>query len=77
MMDLILMSFAKNKQLWDVTQHAIDTAIASEPEGFFNIIVVESNKAAEPFNNANTIYPAAEFGYNRYLNIGAAAGNAK
>lgn len=43
-MDVIILSWAKNKMFRGITQKAIDTLISSEPNLSFNIIVVESNK---------------------------------
>ena len=72
--DVIILSFAKNDELKHLTEQSIETLLESEnPEEVkFNIVVIESNKQLRPFAyaGANTIYPKAGFGFNRYLNIG-------
>jgi len=72
--DIIILSFAKDENLKAITQQGIDTLLASEDpqEINFNILVIESNKALQPyqFKGAKTIYPDEDFGFNKYLNIG-------
>ncbi len=73
--DIIILSYAKDDALKALTTQTITTLRQSESEKeiSFNIIVIESNKNLKPwqFEHSTTIYPDVEFGFNRYLNIGA------
>ncbi|WP_316796710.1 glycosyltransferase family 2 protein [Pedobacter agri] len=75
--DIIFLSYAKNEHLKALTIQSIKTLLASEDTTKiqFNILVIESNKALEPyqFDNTTTIYPNEEFGFNKYLNMGIRA----
>ncbi len=72
--DIIILSYAKDEQLKNLTIQTIDTLLASEdPEEIeFNVVVIESNKGLSPyqFTHSTTIYPEVKFGFNKYLNIG-------
>jgi len=72
--DIIILSFAKDEHLKNLTIQTIDTLLKSEdPDAIkFNVVVVESNKEMQPyqFENSTTIYPAEKFGFHKYLNIG-------
>lgn len=72
--DIIILSYAKTPDLHKITVQCIDSLLASEdPEIIdFNILVIESNKALQPyqFEHTTTIYPADKFGFNKYLNMG-------
>jgi len=72
--DIIILSYAKNDHLKQLTEQSISTLLESEdPEKInFNVVVVESNKELEPFQfkNTNTIYPKEKFNFNKYHNIG-------
>jgi len=72
--DVVILSYAKDEKLKAITQQGIDTLLASEDpkEINFNILVIESNKALQPFQfkGGKTIYPDEDFGFNKYLNIG-------
>ncbi len=72
--DIIILSFAKDGPLKKITENAITTLLNSEKDGqiTFRILVIESNKSLEPFTylNTETIYPEAKFNFNKYLNIG-------
>lgn len=72
--DIVILSYAKNEKLKQLTEQTIATCLASEdPEKIsFNITVIESNQAMKPdeFENSTTIYPDVKFGFHRYLNIG-------
>lgn len=72
--DIIILSYAKNEDLKQFTIHTIQTLLSSEdPEKIqFNILVLESEKRLSPFQfeNTTTIYPEESFGFNKYLNIG-------
>jgi len=72
--DIIILSYAKDDNLKALTTQTVKTLFESESpnEVEFNVLVIESNKALQPYQFANTttIYPSEEFGFNRYLNIG-------
>ena len=72
--DILILSFAKDEHLKNLTIQTIDTLLASEdPEKIhFNVLVIESNREIQPyqFENSTTIYPAEKFGFHKYLNIG-------
>ena len=72
--DIIILSYAKDEDLKALTIQTINTLLESEdPEEIqFNILVIESNKALQPFQfeNSTTIYPEEKFGFNKFLNIG-------
>lgn len=78
--DIVILSFAKDADLRAVTEHCLDTLVASEdPEVIhFRIFVLESNHAAPPYSQVGveTIYPAAPFNYHAYMNKGIACGAA-
>lgn len=75
--DIIILSYAKNERLKELTIQTINTVLASENHKRikFNILVVESHKSLAPYNYAHTstLYPDSEFGFNKYLNIGIKA----
>ena len=75
--DIIILSYAKDDNLRAITEQTIRTVLDSEdPQKVgFDILVIESNKDAKPyaFPGTWTIYPAAKFGYNKYMNIGIRA----
>ena len=72
--DIIILSYAKNGMLKQLTEQTISTLLVSEDPAqiHFNIIVIESNKNLAPFQfeNTKTIYPKEKFNFNKYLNIG-------
>lgn len=72
--DIIILSYAKNGTLKQLTEQTISTLLGSEDPAQinFNIIVIESNKNLAPFQfeNTKTIYPSEKFNFNKYLNIG-------
>lgn len=72
--DIIILSYAYNDQLRQVTQNCINSLIASENSSsiHFNIIIIESQKDLNGYQypNSQTIYPEQPFGFHRYLNIG-------
>lgn len=70
--DVILVSDAKNGSLQRLTSLAIESAGPNN-----NIIVIESNNKVFYERASLTIHPEQPFNYNRYLNIGAAAGTGK
>jgi GT2 family glycosyltransferase len=72
--DIIILSYAREVQLKELTQQTIDTLLASENSSKiqFKVIVLESEKSIEPhqYPCSTTIYPKEPFGFHRYLNIG-------
>lgn len=72
--DIIILSFAKSKALQRVTENAITSLFTSEdPQQIdFKVLVIESNKSLSPFTYpaTETVYPKADFNFNKYLNIG-------
>lgn len=77
--DIIILSYAKNEHLKNLTDQTIATLLDSEdPDKIhFNVIVIESQKSLNPyqFENSTTIYPEEKFGFHKYLNIGIKASN--
>jgi GT2 family glycosyltransferase len=83
--DVVIISWAKNEELLQVTRTGLDSLFGSEPAGdvTFHAYVVESNPDVnyDEYNNSHrrhtttTIHPNEEFGYHKYLNIGRRAGN--
>src|ERR1700753_58503 len=75
--DIIILSYAKDKKLKRLTEQTIETLLGSEDplKIHFNVVVIESNKILTPyqFKHSLTIYPDEKFGFNRYLNIGIKA----
>jgi len=78
-MDIVIVSYAKNKKCWDLTYECINSLFSSEEEINFNVFVVESQKDvnwSEIFKRTKTIYPETSYGYHKYLNLGRKEGNA-
>lgn len=68
--DVIILANTANGYIRAFTQKAIDSLRNSEDKFDFNIILVESNKKAQPYNNVNTtLIPEENFSYNKFLNI--------
>lgn len=79
--DVIIISWAKDNELYKTTQNGIRSLLASEDpnEIQFNPIVVESNKKInwDFYPNTKTIHSNEKFGYHRYLNLGVFAGDSE
>lgn len=73
--DVVMISDAKNRQIQQMTQNAINTCINGSKGFKINVIVVESQKNIK-YNNAKTIYPDFPFNYNAYGNFGIKQGTA-
>jgi GT2 family glycosyltransferase len=75
--DIIILSYARDESLKDLTNATIQSLIDSEnpSEIRFNVVVIESNSSLEPyqFSHSKTIYPSEKFGFHKYLNIGIKA----
>lgn len=76
--DVVIISFAKNVELEQVTRQGILSLLESESNIKFNVFVVESQRTVSynDFPSVKTIYPLNSFGYNKYLNIGIQEGKA-
>lgn len=70
MLDVVIVSYAKDHELYNVTMNAIDSLIKSEQDIDINIIVIESNKDIFYPGNCLTVHPDIPFNYNAYLKIG-------
>jgi len=73
MIDCIILSYARSRELHKMTQRAIDSLIA-DFDGV-TVYVVETKDDAEPYRSAQTIYPKTEFNYNKFLKIGVSSGS--
>lgn len=71
--DLVIISNAKNEELKQMTQNTINSALC---EKGVNVIVVEQNKEVK-YRNSTTYYKDGEFNYNKFCNFGALKGNSK
>lgn len=76
--DIVILSFAKNERLREVTDTGLKTLLSSEPghKIRFNVVVLESNREARPYayDQVRTEYPQTKFGYHKYMNIGIGMG---
>jgi GT2 family glycosyltransferase len=72
--DIIILSYAKTKELRSVTEKCIESLLLSEDDNQIeiNCLIIESFKNAEPYNfrNTKTIIPKEKFGFNKFVNIG-------
>ena len=81
--DVIIISWAKDDALLQVTRDGLDSLFASEEDITFHAYVIESNKDVnyDEYNQSyrrhttTTIHPEVPFGYHSYLNIGRREGN--
>lgn len=83
--DIIIISWARNKELLQVTRKGLDSLFSSEPNKdiTFHAYVVESNPEVyyEEYDKngwnhtCTTVHPKEEFGYHKFLNIGRRLGN--
>jgi GT2 family glycosyltransferase len=83
--DVVIISWARNNELEQVTKTGLDSLFGSEPneDVTFHAYVVESNHDVnyDEYNKTyrrhttTTIHPEEKFGYHKYLNIGRRAGN--
>jgi len=82
LLDIVIVSFAKNEWCKTATQKCIESLLASEKdsEKIFNIIVVESNYDVkwDHISPCVTTYKAPlPYGYHKFLNFGRKKGNAE
>jgi hypothetical protein len=72
--DIIILSYAQNEMLKNVTENAIQSLLKSEDmqEIAFNVIVIETQIKLNPFQYAhsNTYYLDDKFGYHKFMNYG-------
>lgn len=73
--DVVIISDGKTRQMQLMTQNAINTCISGAKGIKINVIVVESAKGIT-YRNASTIYPDFAFNYNAYGNFGIKHGTA-
>ncbi|MES2240446.1 MAG: glycosyltransferase family 2 protein [Bacteroidota bacterium] len=73
--DVVIISDGKTRQMQLITQNAINTCISGAKGIKVNVIVVESSKVAT-YRNASVLYPDFEFNYNAYGNFGIKHGTA-
>lgn len=76
MVDVIILSNAKDDYLQLMTQVAIDTCIDSEQEKMFNIMVIEQNREVE-YSHCDMLYKSEPFNYNKFMNTGAMITNSE
>jgi GT2 family glycosyltransferase len=79
MIDVIILSYAYNDELYYQTHRCITSLIESEDnsEDLFNIIVLESqeNVSWDDFQNTKTYAPPKPYGYHKFMNYGRKIGN--
>lgn len=73
--DVVIISDGKSKQMQAMTQNTINTCIIGAKGIKVNVIVVESQKEVS-YKNAKTVYPNFAFNYNAYGNFGIIQGTA-
>lgn len=73
--DVVIISDGKTRQMQLMTQNAINTCISGAKGIKVNVIVVESAKGVT-YRNASVLYPDFEFNYNAYGNFGIKHGSA-
>lgn len=76
MLDVIILSHAKTGYHQMLTNSGIDTLLASEKAGMFNVIVIEGNKDVT-YDNVKTVHLDEPFNYNKFMNYGAKMGQGK
>lgn len=67
--DVIILSHAKNAQLFDLTQATIDSCHSSDKAVQFNILVLEQEPNVR-YRDCVTGFTKGEFNYNKYMNLG-------
>jgi GT2 family glycosyltransferase len=72
--DIIILSYAKNAELREMTDTCLNTLLASEDPSAvrFDVVVVESNHAEPEYSQpgVRTLYLPPPFNYHRYMNEG-------
>jgi hypothetical protein len=80
--DVVIISWAKDNALLEVTHNGLDSLFISEKDVIFHAYIVETNQAINydhfnqkyPNHTTTTIHPNQPFGYHKYLNLGRRAG---
>jgi len=78
MMDVVIVSYAKNEKCLMLTSDCLDSLLESETPGFFNVFVVESNPDInwdDSDRRIKTIPAPLPYGYHKFLNAGIKEGN--
>lgn len=77
-LDVVILSFAKNDALKNITESCIKSLFESETEINFNVWVYESESSLKPYQypGTETIYLDEKFNYNRFMNYGFQKGTA-
>lgn len=77
--DIVIISYAKNDECYELTQKCLDSLISSEEDAnnIFNIIVVESQEDCnwDHYKNTKTYFPEKPYGYHKFLNFGRKKGS--
>jgi len=71
--DVILLTYTKNNELYNMTKKCIESIINSEEKYDFRIHLIETDKTKKykyDYKQVNIIVPNEEFNYNKFLNIG-------
>lgn len=76
MIDLIIISYAKDESLKQLTNNCLISLLESEEIGTFNIIIVESNPLVR-YDLGETIHINEPFNYNKFGNTGIKLGSAE
>lgn len=74
--DVVMLSNAKTPELKQMTQQAIDSLLASQRKGIFNVLVIEQAAETE-YNGATTLHRPGQFNYNAFANEGIRLGDAQ
>ena len=82
LIDIVIVSYAKNQYCESLTRDCINSLLLSEPnaENIFNIIVVESNPSVkwDKMSPCVVTYEAVlPYGYHKFLNYGRKKGNSE
>ncbi len=75
MVDVVILSKARDRMSMAMTQNAIDTCFYGSNGLPVNIIVIEGGLSYR-YNNATTIFKRDKFNYNEFANVGAGLGKA-
>jgi glycosyltransferase involved in cell wall biosynthesis len=76
MIDVVILSHAKNDSLKKITDDCLKSLFDSESENTFNVIVIEGNHNVT-YPNLKVIHLQQPFNYNAYMNIGASLGTSE
>lgn len=71
--DVIILSYVKNEDIFNMNLECISSLISSTEKHEFNIILIETEPTKTynyPFKNVKVIQPNIDFNYNKFLNIG-------